>query len=146
MKRRFLILIGISFFFWSNAYAQVISEEQKAEKNYLEVKPTTSTSEFTLIDQYPMYPNGVEGVNELLKANIKYPKKAQRNKIKGEVFVRYTIDIDGSVKNITVIRSVHKSLDNEVIRVIKLMDLWEPAYQNGKPVVYTLTQSFTFRL
>ena len=146
MKRQFLIFIAISTFFWNNVYGQVVSEEQKALKNYMEVKPETAMSGFNLISQYPMYPNGIDGVNELLRKNIKYPSKAKRKKIEGEVIIQYSIDVDGSITDIKVIKSVHKTLDNEVIRVLKLMDLWEPAYQRGKPVIYTLTQSFTFKL
>ena len=112
----------------------------------MEVKPETAMSGFNLISQYPMYPNGIDGVNELLRKNIKYPSKAKRKKIEGEVIIQYSIDVDGSITDIKVIKSVHKTLDNEVIRVLKLMDLWEPAYQRGKPVIYTLTQSFTFKL
>ncbi len=146
MKSQILIFIAIFFFLWNNVYGQVVSEEQKALKNYMEVKPETATSGFSLISKYPMYPNGIDGVNEFLRKNIKYPRKAKRKKIEGEVVVQYTIAVDGSVTDIKVIKSVHKTLDNEVIRVLKLMDLWEPAYQRGKPVIYTLTQSFTFRL
>jgi TonB family protein len=146
MKRQFLIFIAIFTFFWNNVYGQVVSEEQKALKNYMEVNPTTAMSGFSLISKYPMYPNGIDGVNELFRKNIKYPTKAKRKKMEDEVVVQYTIDVDGNVKNIKVIKSAHKILDNEVIRVLKLMDLWEPAYQRGKPVIFTLTQSFTFRL
>jgi periplasmic protein TonB len=44
------------------------------------------------------------------------------------------VDVDGSIKDVVVIRGVYKLLDEEAVRVIQSSPKWEPGKQKGKPV------------
>ena len=46
--------------------------------------------------------------------------------------VSFTIDVDGSIVDPKVIRSVDKELDAEALRVVGLMPKWIPAKEKGK--------------
>ena len=77
---------------------------------------------------------------------IYYPVIAQENGIQGRVKVLFTIDCNGVVDNVNILRGVDFVLDREVVRVIKSSPKWQPAKQNGKPVPYTTVISVVFKL
>jgi len=88
----------------------------------------------TIIDVAPQFPGGEDSLNHFLLSQIVYPKEAQDNQIQGTVYVGFTINEDGSVSHVRIMRSVGGSLDEEAMRVISLMPNWIPAQSKGKPV------------
>jgi TonB family protein len=77
---------------------------------------------------------------------IIYPAEAHRNNIQGFVLVGFVIDVDGSVIDATVVRSIHPLLDAEALRVVNLSPKWSPGYIQGRPVKtrYILPLNFRF--
>ena len=81
-----------------------------------------------------------------LTKNLKYPPAAQKNKIQGTVVVSFIVNKDGSVANVRVSTSVDPLLDNEALRVMKMMPKWKPGIDKNKvcrtmiavPVVFAL--------
>ena len=69
-----------------------------------------------------------------LFSNLKTPKDAKAEGVKGTVEVSFVIDIQGQVKDIEIIASVDPRLDKEAIRVISLLESFTPAQLEGKPV------------
>ena len=57
-----------------------------------------------------------------------------------------SVNSDGSVRDIKVMRGVDPSLDKEAVRVIQSMPKWIPGRQNGKAVSVRYTLPVTFRL
>ena len=55
-------------------------------------------------------------------------------KIYGTIIAAFTIEKDGSLSEFEIEKSLNPFLDNEWLRVLKLMPKWKPAMQNGKPV------------
>ncbi|MEI7490321.1 MAG: TonB family protein [Bacteroidota bacterium] len=88
----------------------------------------------TVIDAYPKYPGGDDARLWFLRKNVRYPEAALKASIQGVVVVVFVIELDGSLSNIEVSKSIGGGCDEEAIRVIKLMPRWEPARRNGKPV------------
>ena len=80
------------------------------------------------------YPGGTEAFLQFLFKNINYPQKALDEDIHGTVIIGFTVKVDGTIDEIEIIQSVHESLDNEAIRLIKLMDKWTPAQLDGVAV------------
>jgi protein TonB len=94
----------------------------------------------------PEFPGGIENLKKFISRNLKYPQAAIDNHLEGKVFVRFTIDKKGEVKNAEVIRSIDSSLDKEALRVVALMPKWRPGMTNGKPLNVSYTLPVTFRL
>lgn len=94
----------------------------------------------------PSFPGGPSRLFTYLSKNIKYPVEAEENNIQGRVIVSFVVERDGSITDISVIKSVHPLLDNEAIRITKLMPKWIPAKQNGETVRVRYTVPVTFRL
>lgn len=68
-----------------------------------------------------------------VKERIEYPDIALANGVQGKVFVGFTVEADGSVKNVAVIRSLSKLFDEEVVRVVQSSPRWEPGLIRGVP-------------
>lgn len=81
-----------------------------------------------------MYPGGIEGMNSYVHKNIYYPMSALKNGKEGIVTVQFTINANGAVENVKVVKSLEPSLDAEAIKVVSKMKGWTPAMKDGKAV------------
>ena len=132
--------IGLALFLAMTLVSQVFAQsEQKtaASKDTLK-KATRSNSNagvFTKVADMPLF-NGTpaeKGFREYVNSNIKYPEEAESS-ITGRVIIEFTIDVDGSLIDAKVIRSLHPLLDAEALRVIQSSPKWTPGTLRKKPV------------
>ena len=90
---------------------------------------------FILVEVMPEFRGGDDARLKFLMENVFYPKKAREEKLQGKVYVGFIVEADGSLTNFSIIRSSgHSVLDEEALRVVKLMPNWIPGKQRGKPV------------
>ncbi len=102
---------------------------------------------FMKVEKDPSFPGGTAALFKYLGENIKYPVIAQENGIQGQVVCQFTVNKDGSIVDIVVVRSSGEpSLDKEAVRVINSMPKWTPGQQRGKPVRVKYTLPVRFRL
>lgn len=98
-----------------------------------------------VVEESPEYPGGMKELLKYMKENLQYPEEAIEKGIEGRVICQFTVKTDGSIDNIVVLKSIHKSLDEEAIRLIKNMPKWKPG-KNYKGEVqdckYTIPFSF----
>lgn len=98
-------------------------------------------------DKMPEFPGGLEDMYAYLGENIKYPRFALENEIKGKVFVSFVVWIDGSIRNVKILRGIGGGCDEEAVRVVSKMPLWNPGKQGGKavPVYFNLPIEFSIK-
>lgn len=101
---------------------------------------------FTFVEQPPSFPGGEAKMMAFLSEHIHYPETARQAGITGKVLIKFVIDSDGSVTDITVLRGIGGGCDSEAVRVVKAMPRWNPGRQEGKPVRVYFTLPITFRL
>lgn len=101
---------------------------------------------FSIVEQNPEFPGGLEALMKWLRANLVYPPKARKNGIQGKVLVQFVVDKRGSIIEPEIFRSVDPELDAEALRVVSIMPKWQPGRQKGKPVRVRFTLPVTFRL
>ena len=108
----------------------------------------TVSAQDTVIDETcpPQFPGGDAALIGFLNAYVKYPLKAAQDSVEGKVIVQFTVKKTGKIENIKVLRSVRKDLDDEAVRVIKMMPDFIPAKQNGKTVDMLYTAPVNFKL
>jgi len=99
-----------------------------------------------IAETMPEYPGGQAEMIKFIIKNIEYPTIAQENNISGKVYVRFVVEKDGNISDIKVVRGVSPELDQEAIRVIKMMPKWKPGTQRGEPVRVTFTLPINFTL
>jgi len=94
----------------------------------------------------PQYFGGNIALVRFMFNNIQYPSDALQKKIQGRVWCSFIVDVDGSVFDIQVEQPLYPSLDQEALRVLKLMPPWIPGTFNGEfvrvkcylPVVFSM--------
>jgi protein TonB len=89
---------------------------------------------FVIVEKMPKFPGGNKRITKWIARHIKYPVIAQENGAEGTVYIKFVIEIDGSVSNVEVLKGVDPYLDQEAKRVIESMPKWSPGKQRGKPV------------
>ena len=77
---------------------------------------------------------GYEAMYAYLKSNLKYPERPRTNNIQGQIFVEFVVEKDGTISHVKILAGVDPELDQEAMRVVKLMPKWKPGEQLGKPV------------
>ena len=106
----------------------------------------SASAQDTTIDETcpPQFPGGDAALISFLNENIKYPPKAVQDKVEGKVIVQFMVKKTGKIDDVKVLRSVRKDLDDEAVRVVKMMPDFIPAKQNGEvaDMPYTIPVSF----
>jgi protein TonB len=101
---------------------------------------------FTIVEQQPEFPGGVEAMYKWINSNIRYPTVAEEMGVSGRVVLQFVVGRDGVIRDIEVVRHVDPSLDKEAIRVVSKMPKWIPGKQRGNPVSVKFTMPITFTL
>lgn len=80
--------------------------------------------------------------------SLRYPPEARRNGTQGKVYLKLFFNNNGLLENVEVIEGVGDGLDEEAVRVIKLIDIEAlPALdKNGNPTTSEMTIPISFRL
>jgi TonB family protein len=88
---------------------------------------------FTQFETEAVFSDGPAAFSEFIRNNLQYPESAKKRKIMGTVIVGFSVETNGTVSNVKIIRGVFKSLDDEALRIIRMSPLWIPAYKFGIP-------------
>ena len=102
---------------------------------------------FQLVEKAPSFMGG--GPNEFTKwvnQRLVYPEIAKENGVQGRVTLQFTVEKDGSVTNVKVLRGVDSSLDREAVRVVSSSPKWPPGRQRDRAVKVTYTFPVIFQL
>ena len=100
----------------------------------------------TEVDIMPTFPGGEAALYQFLSKQIRYPRQAVRNKVEGTVYVRFVIELDGTVKEAEIMRGIGHGCDEEALRVVQGMPKWNPGELAGQkvPVYSSLAVNFKF--
>jgi TonB family protein len=107
----------------------------------------TSLEPYVVVEEMPKFPGGEEALLAYLYKNTNYPAYAKTMNISGQVILRFIVTESGSVEQISVLKGVHPSLDEEAVRVASTLSGFEPGRQKGKavPVWYMVPITFTLK-
>ena len=89
---------------------------------------------YIVVKNMPEFPKGKKAFLKYLSDNINYPAQAKEKRIQGRVFINFTVEKDGTISGINVLRGIGGGCDEEAVRVVKAMPRWIPGKQHGKPV------------
>lgn len=85
-------------------------------------------------------------IRTLIGRNVRYPEMARKKVIEGRVWIAFVIDKEGYADEVWVERSVDPLLDQEALRVIKMLPRMKPATVDGKPVNLRYSIPINFQL
>ena len=101
---------------------------------------------FLFVEVYPEFPGGDDARIDFLHKHLNYPQSAREAGLEGIIFVEFIVEKDGRLTNFSITRGVAPVLDNEVLRVLKMMPKWKPGQQRGKAVRVQYQMPVTFAL
>lgn len=121
--------------------------EKSIETNTRAESPKDKEVEiFQVVEQMPEFPGGTNALMKFLVKNVKYPAVAQKEKTEGRVIVQFVVDTQGNVTSPKVVSSVSPELDQEALRVVKMMPKWKPGMQKGHKVCVKYTVPIYFKI
>lgn len=100
-------------------------------EDHLEAEPARSTD--------ASFPGGAFEYGKFIMTNFQYPNVDRETSTEGRVLASFVVQRDGSLTDITIVKSVSPTLDAEVIRVLEMMPDWNPATKDGKAVKSRVT-------
>jgi protein TonB len=130
-----------------NTNAPDLSELASGEGDKV-VEAVVENKVYTYVEQMPELPGG--GGNTAIVAAIqkatKYPPLALRNQVEGRIFVSFTVNAQGDVSDVKVVKGLGSGLDEETIRAVKTLPKFIPGKQNGRSVSVSFTVPITFKI
>jgi len=115
------------------------AEEEEEEEEEAQV--------FVVVEDMPQFKGGgINAFRNYVQKNIEYPTVAAENGIEGTVFIKFVVDKDGGISDVTVMRGVDPALNEEAMRVIRGAPEWEPGQQRGQTVRVQFTIPIVFKL
>ena len=128
-----------------NNQAIEIQDYKEAEVEEEEVEEEAIP--FLLVEKKPSFQGGdANDFSKWVNSRLVYPEIAKENGVQGRVTLQFTVEADGRVTNVRVLRGVDESLDKEAVRVVSSSPKWTPGRQRDRAVKVTYTFPVIFQL
>jgi len=126
--------------------AQPVMETPAAEpETQAEPADESEAIPFALVETKPKFEGGdANQFSHWVNQRLHYPPEAKQKGLQGRVTLQFTVEKDGSVTGVKVLRGVHPLLDDEAVKVISDSPKWTPGTVRGEPtrVVYNFPVVF----
>lgn len=96
------------------------------------------------VDKIAEPQGGVRFLQQFVKDNLQVPFQARVQQVQGRVFVNGTVETDGSMSELKIVKGLHPLCDAEALRVMELYKAWQPAIKDSKAVRQTFHFSVVF--
>ena len=152
------LLIGMLIYVSCTESNTIKEDEQKIETTPLNAKEGDTSVPFAIIDDVPVFP-GCKGtkkelraclqekITEVVNENFNADLASELKLTPGvkKIFVLFKIDKEGNVSDVKA-RAPHKVLQEEAIRVIKMLPKMLPGKQDGKAVNVKYSLPIAFKI
>ncbi len=106
-----------------------------------------NTFPYTRVYVGPEFPGGMKEFYTQVSRNYRYPQEAIRQRVNGELHIKFVIDTTGKPDNIQLIRDLGYGTGEEARRVLEHMDdSWQPGRVRGVPVRVSHTLPIRLRV
>ena len=145
------IVNGLKNGVWKGSYDDTLSYTCNYEmgKSIFGTSVTKAGNVYHFTDDKinPEFPGGLQAFAMFLTHQMRYPASAKENIVEVKMFINFTVDKRGKLRNLRIVRGIGSGCDDEVIRVLKLSPDWTPGKVYGIPVdiSYTIPISFTLQ-
>ena len=96
--------------------------------------------------QMPEFEGGEDALKTFMKEKTNYPQHAKENQQEHKIFIQFVVGTDGKITDVKALTHYGWGLEEEAMRVVKLMPDWKPGKQNGKAVSVRFMVPFVFSL
>ena len=119
------------------ALAQTAPNTAPAAKMQAE-KGTGIASAGKVIPVAEYYEGGQTAMYAFIAQEMKYPIMAKRNRIQGQCIVSFTLNPDGTMQGIKLVKQLGGGTGEEALRVVRLLKFKKPEY----PILTSLPITF----
>jgi len=84
------------------------------------------------------YEGGQEAMYAFIAQELKYPLLAKRNRMQGRCIVSFTLNTDGTMQGVKLVKQVGGGTGEEALRVVRLLKFKKPEY----PILTSLPIDF----
>jgi TonB family protein len=138
------VILGIGLIFSVSAISVNTVQDNQSKSQSSEKANQKDAQQ--LVEVQPSFPGGQDAMSKFLVENIKYPVDAMKKNIMGTVYVSFTVETDGTLTDVKILKGIGSGCDEETIRVVKLMPKWVPGKAKGQPVKAQITLPVKFKL
>lgn len=101
-------------------------------------KDTPEDAVFVIVEEMPQYDGGNAALNNYIS------NATAGSKIKGSVWVQFTVKKTGAIESAKVVNSNNSELDEKALKIINAMPKWIPGKQRGKAVDVMVSLNLIF--
>jgi protein TonB len=120
------------------------------EKNIVDTIPAIQSDPpdpvYMQAEIMPQFKEGYAALVRFMYNTMEYPADALKQRIEGRVWCSFIVDKDGTVSDVQLEQGVYSLLNEEALRVLKMMPAWEPGVRGGKPVKVKVYLPVVFKL
>lgn len=112
------------------------------------VEEVVENKVYTYVEQMPALPGGggMGAIVSAIQKNVRYPAVDLRNQVEGRVFASFTVDENGDISDVKIVKGLSGTIDAETIRSIKALPKFIPGKQNGRSVKVSFTVPVTYKI
>ncbi|MFA0963490.1 energy transducer TonB [Roseivirga sp. BDSF3-8] len=111
--------------------------------NYIETEPNDETGCFVTPEKMPEYPGGPEAMIKFMEEHLRYPIGLA---IEGRSFISFTVQTDGTLTDIKVLKGFGENVDAGAVEVIRQMPAWIPGEEAGRKVPASMVVPIHYKL
>lgn len=99
-------------------------------------------------ESMPAFMGGDPAMQWFIQMSMRYPKEELEAEMDGTVYVKFNIEKNGKVTDVTAVKGVPGApgLSKEAVRIVQSFPRWTPGCMNGNPVKVTMTIPVKFVL
>ena len=99
----------------------------------------SDTTVYKELDIYPEFryakeENTAKSLERYFEENFKMPQILIDNSYSGRILVQFTVEKDGSIDQVEILRGMDDKLDKAILEFVKNMPNWVPGENDGKIV------------
>jgi TonB family protein len=133
----------------SKSSDQAPAPPRQLNKGEAGIEPITDNGQkvYTYVEQMPQLPGGggQQALIEAVLSKLKYPKLEKSAQVEGRVFVKFTVDATGHMRDVEVVKGLAPAYDGAVLAAVHQLPTFEPGKQDGQAVSVSFTLPVTFR-
>lgn len=88
----------------------------------------------------------LKNMAKFIADNLEYPRQAIENGTAGIVYVTFVVEVDGSITDIKLLQGIGDGCEQEAMRVVGIMPLWEPGTLKNIPQRVQCNLPIKFRI
>lgn len=148
MNKQIIILLSSIFFssLFPNIWAQTLALSLWEEDTPGLVAEPSSSSTTSLLNAQATEAAVFYELEEYLSLQLEYPELAREQSREGRVVLRFIVDEQGEVEQISVVSALGMGCDEAAIEALSNMPKWQPATFKGQAISVVCYLPIDFRL